>query len=131
MLMTGFSLVLGSVVFGQVKVGDNPGVISSNVVLELESQDKGTLISRVVLDNASTEAPLAGPIAEGMLIYNNGGAEPNGFYYWDESKWERLANGTVGGLSSGAGAPSTSNPANPSAGDVYVNQSTGDLYTFD
>ena len=131
MLMTGFSLVLGSVVFGQVKVGDNPGVISSNVVLELESQDKGALISRVVLDNASTEAPLAGPIAEGMLIYNNGGAEPNGFYYWDESKWERLANGTVGGLSSGSGAPSTSNPANPSAGDVYVNQSTGDLYTFD
>ena len=35
------------------------------------------------------------------------------------------------GLSSGVGAPTGTDPANPSAGDIYVDESTGDIYTYD
>ena len=35
------------------------------------------------------------------------------------------------GLVTGIGAPTATNPASPDAGDVYVDESTGDLYTFD
>ena len=35
------------------------------------------------------------------------------------------------GLETGVGAPTATNPANPDAGDVYVDESTGDIYTYD
>ena len=38
---------------------------------------------------------------------------------------------TAVGLSSGKGAPTGSSPASPSAGDVYVNEDNGNIYTFD
>jgi hypothetical protein len=38
--------------------------------------------------------------------------------------------GTLG-LSSGTGAPTTTSPADPEAGDIYVDETTGDIYTYD
>ena len=35
------------------------------------------------------------------------------------------------GLSTGTGAPTATSPANPTAGDIYVDESTGDVYTYD
>ena len=35
------------------------------------------------------------------------------------------------GISRGVGAPTVSNPVSPLSGDIYVDQSNGDLYTFD
>ena len=47
-----------------------------------------------------------------------------------------LTEGTDGlayfsGIATGAGAPTATNPANPNPGDIYVDESTGDIYTFD
>jgi len=47
-----------------------------------------------------------------------------------------LTEGTDGlayfsGIATGPGAPTATNPANPSPGDIYVDESTGDIYTFD
>lgn len=35
------------------------------------------------------------------------------------------------GTHTGSGAPTSTNPENPNAGDIYVDESTGDVYTFD
>jgi hypothetical protein len=37
----------------------------------------------------------------------------------------------VQGLTSGTGAPTALNPANPTAGDIYVDEATGDMYAHD
>ena len=46
-----------------------------------------------------------------------------------------LTEGTDGlayfsGIASGTGAPTATSPANPSPGDIYVDESTGDIYTY-
>lgn len=69
---------------------------NSSAMLEVHSTDKGVLIPRMALDDASTAAPVSTP-AEGLMIYNDGGAEPEGFWYWTGTKWVRFASndGTV------------------------------------
>lgn len=84
MLITSFS-------HSQVKIGDNHETIDANSLLELESTDKGVLIPRVTLNDASTVAPLTGTIPEGMLIYNDGGTEVDGFYHWTGSAWSIMS----------------------------------------
>ncbi len=73
--------------FSQVKIGDNPSTIDVNSLLEMESATKGVLIPRVVLNDVTTVAPLTGTVSVGMLIYNEGGTETDGFYYWDGSQY--------------------------------------------
>ena len=46
-----------------------------------------------------------------------------------------LTEGTDGlayfsGIATGAGAPTATNPANPNPGDIYVDEATGDIYTY-
>ena len=79
----------------QVKIGDNPGSLNENSILELENTDKGVLIPRVALDNVNTSAPLTATLSEGTLIYNDSGTEKHGFYYWDGNKW-KLVGSDVG-----------------------------------
>jgi len=77
--------------FSQVKIGDNPAVIDTNSILELESSNKGILIPRVNLIHQDSASPLLSPIKEGTLVYNNGGSISNGFYYWTSSQWQALS----------------------------------------
>lgn len=58
----------------------------ASAMLDIVSSDKGILIPRVDLDDASTAAPITSP-AIGLLIYNQGGDEPDGFYYWTGTLW--------------------------------------------
>lgn len=46
---------------------------------------------------------------------------------WDGDSWESL-DASDTGITTGTGAPTT---ANPDAGDIYVDESTGDIYTSD
>jgi hypothetical protein len=59
-------------------------------LLEIEGETKGVLIPRILLNDATTEAPLTAPVLEGMLIYNEGGTEENGFYYWDGNQYRLI-----------------------------------------
>lgn len=77
----------------QVKIGDNPGTINSNSLVEMESTNKGFLAPRVVLNSISSVSPLSGTVPAGMLVYSSGGLLTNGYYYWDGTEWKKLENG--------------------------------------
>ena len=62
----------------------------------MTSTERGLLIPRVDLDDATTAAPVTAPVAEGLLIYNETGTEPHGFYYWNGSVWKMVgSNGYI------------------------------------
>ncbi|MEN8224260.1 MAG: hypothetical protein ABFS05_02770 [Bacteroidota bacterium] len=62
-------------------------------IVDLQSPDKGFLIPRFALDDATTAAPIAStPVPDGLMIYNEGGLEPDGFYFWDGAKWIEIIN---------------------------------------
>jgi hypothetical protein len=71
----------------QVKIGDNPGTINTNSLLEMESTSKGLLAPRVALSNVNTASPLTAPIPAGMIVYSSGGVVTDGFYFWNGTKW--------------------------------------------
>jgi hypothetical protein len=77
-------LTLGAI--AQVKIGDVPATINANSLLELESTNLGFVAPRMALDDASTPAPLL----TGTIIYNSGGSEIEGYYFWNGSVWVRL-----------------------------------------
>ena len=70
----------------QVRVASTAGTPDVSAMLDIVSTNKGLLIPRVDLDDVSTAAPITSP-ATGLLVYNSGGDEPDGFYYWSGSKW--------------------------------------------
>lgn len=77
-------------VTAQVKIGDNPNTINANSMLELESTNKGFLPPRVALNSLTSTAPMTATVAEGTLVYSFGGTLPNGYYYWNSSRWVML-----------------------------------------
>ncbi len=74
----------------QVKIGDNPNTINANSMLELESTNKGFLPPRVALNSYTSTAPMTATVAEGTLVYSDGGTLPDGYYYWNSSRWVML-----------------------------------------
>lgn len=55
--------------------------------LDIVSNTKGLLIPRIVLTADLTDpSPVSSP-AEGLLIFNSGGVQSQGFYYWEGTKW--------------------------------------------
>ena len=74
----------------QVKIGNNPGTINANSLLELESTDKGFLPPRIALNSTASVAPLTGTVPSGMLVYSTGGTVPDGYYYWNGTQWRLL-----------------------------------------
>jgi hypothetical protein len=72
----------------QVKITDGVDLtMDANSLLELESVNRGLLIPRVALVSLDQPDPLTDPVPTGMLVYSTGGSVPDGFYYWNESKW--------------------------------------------
>ena len=139
-IVAGVVLLL-TVTLGYSQTGIGTTTPDPDAQLEISATNKGVLITRVELSGTNLSAPLNSHVA-GMIVYNtatNGSgstAVTPGFYYNDGTKWVRtLGSGEViavnSGLSSGIGAPTATNPASPNAGDIYVDESTGDLYTFD
>lgn len=54
--------------------------------LDIQFTDKGVLVPRVDIDDVNNSFPITLP-AKGLLVYNENGIEPEGFYYWDGDKW--------------------------------------------
>jgi len=92
-----FIICLASISKAQVKVGDNSSTINSNSTLELESTNKGILLSRVALTSTNNASPLSAFVA-GMMVYNTAtaGTAPNnvtpGTYFSDGVRWIRVGN---------------------------------------
>ncbi|MBK5215035.1 MAG: hypothetical protein JJE55_15425 [Flavobacteriaceae bacterium] len=81
------------------QVGVNKSTPSAGALLEVESTDKGFLMTRVALtgtDDVSTITPA--PVATGVMVYNTATAGLEsarvtpGFYYWNGSNWRRFYN---------------------------------------
>ncbi len=89
--------------------GNNP---DPSAMLHVEAGDKGLLIPRVALNDTATEDPItSAAAAEGLVIYNETGSEPKGFYYWDDSKGQWIQVGT--------GADDLYWDRDPSEGELY------------
>ncbi|MDB5207592.1 MAG: hypothetical protein JWR72_2667 [Flavisolibacter sp.] len=73
--------------YAQVKIGNNPNSINANSLFEMESTNKGLLAPRVALNSVSSASPLTAPVPSGMLVYSSGGTLPDGFYFWNGTKW--------------------------------------------
>jgi hypothetical protein len=84
-------LFISANLYAQVKIGDNPGTIDANSLLELESTTKGFLPPRVTLTSKSSVAPLTGTVPSGMLVYNSAGSLATGYYYWNGTEWRLVS----------------------------------------
>jgi hypothetical protein len=105
-------LLLAGTVNAQNKMGDNPTVVQSGSLLELESLTKGLRLPRIALNNVSSWT-LDGTAVSGMLIYNESGSVAKGIYYWNTTlaQWVKVTNATeLSALT--LGAPSATSYAN-------------------
>lgn len=75
-------------------VGIGTSTPNASAKLEITSTNSGLLIPRVALSMTTVAAPVAAP-ATSLLVYNTAtaGDVTPGFYYWDGSKWVRIAAG--------------------------------------
>ncbi len=93
--MSALTFVDSAFIVAQNKMGDNPAVIQSGSLLELESVSKGLRLPRIPLNDV-TKWTLDGTAVSGMLIYNESGTVPKGIYYWNTtlSQWVKVTNAT-------------------------------------
>jgi len=90
-LLVAFLLVFSVSVIAQNKIGDNPAVIQTGSLLELESLTKGLRLPRIPLNDV-TKWTLDGSPASGMVIFNDNGTVPHGLYCWntDTAQWDQV-----------------------------------------
>ncbi len=78
----------GSVLHAQVGIQTNTP--DPSAILDITSTDKGLLIPRVTLTAVlSDPSPVSAP-ATGLLVFNSGSNQLQGFYYWSGSEWTML-----------------------------------------
>lgn len=152
-------VILPLISFSQVKIGDNPSLIDSNSVLELESNDKVFVLTRLTDTQVNSLTPLPG-----ALVYN---IDFQCIFAFDGIQWKNLCDEPTISVTNiaptdneigdywfnptnniasiwdgtewlpininprrGNGPPNTSINS-PVAGDIYVDETNGDLYTYD
>lgn len=74
------------------KIGDKPTLINASAALEVESTNKGVLISRIALTGTSDISTIANGNVTSMLVYNTATVADitPGYYYWNGTKWSRV-----------------------------------------
>ncbi len=76
-----FSLVFATARSQGVKISSTPGNPDPSAVLDAEATDKGVLVPRVDLQNATDGQTVSNP-ATGLMVFNTGQTlAPAGFYY--------------------------------------------------
>jgi hypothetical protein len=86
-----------TVLFGQnIGINDDGSNPDPSAALDIKSTDRGLLIPRVAINDVNNASPVTAPV-EGLLVYNETGTEPVGFYYWDSTKWVKLNTGASSG----------------------------------
>lgn len=129
-----FFLACG-VLFAQVGVGTP--LPDASAQLDVVANNKGVLIPRIALTGSTDESTITNGNILSLLVFNTATVNDiiPGYYYWDGEKWQRLININdaileANGVLTGIGQPTEASPANPSAGNVYVDEITGIIYTF-
>jgi len=95
--------------YSQVKIGNNPSVIDSNSLLELESVNKVLVITKMSTVIMNNTQPL-----QGALVYNT---DENCIYTYNGSGWLSLCDDSIGSQ------VTTTNiaPINNNIGDFWIN----------
>jgi len=108
LLLVLFLFGLAGNVAGQLKVGNNVTNLHPDVLLELESSNRGFRLPRVQLDSTLLPAPMSS-FVEGVMVYNLTAVHDvvEGLYYCDGSKWIPLRSGTSGGWTIGGNGGTT------------------------
>ena len=77
-------------IFSQVKIGDNPKSMNTDAMLEVESSNKGILLTRIALRSTLSPTPLK-IFTAGMIVYNTATINDvtPGLYYCDGKKWTK------------------------------------------
>ena len=78
--------------FAQVGIGTE--LPNASTMLDISASDKGVLIPRVSLTNITDNTTISNGNITSLLIFNTVTTSElsPGFYYWDGSQWQRLAN---------------------------------------
>ncbi|MBU2920577.1 hypothetical protein KO504_04425 [Winogradskyella psychrotolerans] len=82
--------------YTNAQVGIGTTTPNPSSILEIESSTQGLLIPRVELIGTNDVSTITSGNVESLLVYNTqsiNDVEP-GYYYWDSSKWVRVAAGT-------------------------------------
>lgn len=76
-------------------VGVGTATPDASTKLHIEDTQRGVLIPKVSLSNVNTFGLAGNTQTEGILVYNTNavttGGNGKGYYYWNSTKWERLA----------------------------------------
>lgn len=112
-----------------MKVGDNPGTINPNSVLELQSTNKGFVAPRLALTQTTSSSPLTATLLTGTIVYNTATANDvtPGFYYWNGTAWQRMLSATSALTSN---APLSYNPSTGVLSISQANTSTDGYLSF-
>jgi hypothetical protein len=101
--------------FSQVAVNTSGAPADQSAILDVSSTAKGLLIPRVTLTSLSDNiSPVQNP-AEGLLIYNQGGTQAQGFYFWKYPNWVSLA---------------TMNDVNTTINSLVTDRAYGEMYEY-
>jgi len=79
-------LLLVQLVFGQIKIGDNPQNVDNSSLLELESNSRTLVVSRITSNQMQNITPL-----RGALIYNT---DVECLFFFDGTQWNNLCENT-------------------------------------
>lgn len=127
-----FSL-LSHFTYAQVGIG-TPSPHSS-AMLQINSKSKGVLFPSIGLTSLTDIITVKSP-ADGLIIWNNGDGSLSevGFYYWNESKWNKVSTTAGNGVNNGAtGWKTTGNNTGSYSGkntDLSLGTSTLDDLIF-
>ncbi|WP_299319591.1 hypothetical protein [uncultured Maribacter sp.] len=111
-------LITSNLVSAQIKIGDNPQIINTASLLELESTSKVLVISRMTESQMLVLSPL-----QGAMVYNT---DASCIYYYDGIQWNNLCAGEItNSISWGSLTGSLSDQTDIAAEfENYVNLST-------
>ena len=83
LILIAFSLSLS----GQnIVISESESMADASSILDIQSSDKGVLVPRVSLTSVNEANPVTSP-SVGLLVFSESGDVPDGFYYWNGSKW--------------------------------------------
>ena len=86
--------IIGAHTFGYSQIGIQTNNPDASSALDIVSTNKGLLVPRVSLTaDLSSPNPVTSP-ATGLIVFNSGANQPQGFYYWGGAAWVKLESGT-------------------------------------
>lgn len=73
-----------------VGINSTGAVPATSAMLDVSSNNKGVLISRVDIVDLNTAVPVSAPVIS-LLVYNTNVSSGVGYYFWDGLKWVKLS----------------------------------------